>query len=105
MTIHDFDMARFLLGEEPVSALRLGLGAGRSGDRRTSAMSMCAVVLTSEARSRIAQISNPRRASYGYDQRIEVLGEQKGLVFGRQSCAPTNVEIANGDGLSPRAAP
>ena len=34
MTIHDFDMARFLLGEEPVSVIARRLGARRSGDRR-----------------------------------------------------------------------
>ena len=34
MTIHDFDMARFLLGEEPVAVFAAGLGAGRPGDRR-----------------------------------------------------------------------
>ena len=34
MMIHDLDMARFLLGEEPVSVYALGLGAGRSGHRR-----------------------------------------------------------------------
>ncbi len=54
-----------------------------------------AVVLTTKS-GRIAQISNTRRASYGYDQRIEVLGE-KGLVSA-DNLRATNVEIANGDG-------
>ena len=73
MTIHDFDMARFLLGEEPVSVFATGsvlvdAEIGQLGD-----VDSAAVVLRT-ATGRIAQISNSRRATYGYDQRIEVHG-------------------------------
>ncbi len=95
MTIHDFDMARFLLGEEPVSvyasaSVLVDPVIGELGD-----FDSASIVLTT-ASGRIAQISNTRRASYGYDQRIEVLGE-KGLVSA-DNLRATNVEIANGSG-------
>jgi myo-inositol 2-dehydrogenase/D-chiro-inositol 1-dehydrogenase len=73
MTIHDFDMARWLLGEEPVSVYATGSclvdpAIGEAGDIDT------AMVTLRTASGRIAQISNSRRAAYGYDQRVEVLG-------------------------------
>ncbi|GAA3855458.1 inositol 2-dehydrogenase [Celeribacter arenosi] len=73
MMIHDFDMARFLLGEDPVSVYATGSclvdpEIGKAGDVDTAA-----VTLTT-ATGKICQISNSRRAVYGYDQRIEVHG-------------------------------
>lgn len=78
MMIHDFDMARFLLGEEPVSVYAVGSALvdpeiGKAGDVDTAA-----VTLTT-ASGKICQISNSRRATYGYDQRIEVHGS-KGML-------------------------
>jgi myo-inositol 2-dehydrogenase/D-chiro-inositol 1-dehydrogenase len=75
MMIHDFDMARFLLGEEFVRLHAVGSALvdpaiGAAGDVDTAA-----VILTT-ASGRICQISNSRRAAYGYDQRIEVHGEK-----------------------------
>ncbi|MET4633959.1 inositol 2-dehydrogenase [Kaistia defluvii] len=95
MTIHDFDMARFLLGEEPASvyasaSVLVDPEIGKLGD-----FDSASIVLTTKS-GRIAQISNSRRASYGYDQRIEVHGS-KGLVSA-DNLRATNVEIANGDG-------
>ncbi|MGC3939054.1 inositol 2-dehydrogenase [Roseobacter sp. EG26] len=73
MMIHDLDMARFLLGEEPVQVFAVGSALvdpeiGAAGDVDTAA-----VTLTT-ASGKICQISNSRRATYGYDQRIEVHG-------------------------------
>jgi myo-inositol 2-dehydrogenase / D-chiro-inositol 1-dehydrogenase len=78
MMIHDFDMARWLLGEEPVEVFAVGSclvekAIGEAGDFDT------AVVTLRCASGAIAQISNSRRASYGYDQRIEAFGE-KGML-------------------------
>ncbi len=78
MTIHDFDMARFLLGEEPVSvtahaAVLVDPEIGKAGDFDSVS------VILETASGRQAIISNSRRATYGYDQRIEVHGS-KGLV-------------------------
>ncbi|MGA7277667.1 MAG: inositol 2-dehydrogenase, partial [Desulfocapsaceae bacterium] len=79
MTIHDFDMARFLLGEEidAVSAHGSCLvdpAIGEAGDIDT------AVVNLTTTSGKLAQISNSRRASFGYDQRIEVHGSKGMLV-------------------------
>lgn len=78
MMIHDFDMARFLLGEDPTSVFAVGSSLvdpeiGMAGDVDTAA-----VTLTT-ASGKICQISNSRRATYGYDQRIEVHGS-KGML-------------------------
>ncbi|MFY0691715.1 MAG: inositol 2-dehydrogenase [Paracoccaceae bacterium] len=73
MMIHDFDMARFLLGEEPVEVYASGAclvdpEIGAAGDIDT------AMVILKTASGKLAHINNSRRATYGYDQRIEVHG-------------------------------
>jgi myo-inositol 2-dehydrogenase/D-chiro-inositol 1-dehydrogenase len=78
MTIHDFDMARWLLGEEvetvqAAASVLTDPGIGALGDYDS------VNVILRTASGRQAIISNSRRATYGYDQRIEVLGE-KGMV-------------------------
>lgn len=97
MTIHDFDMARFLLGEEVVSvsahaAVLVNPAIGEAGD-----FDSASVIL--ETRSgKQAIISNSRRATYGYDQRIEVHGS-KGAVSAENQ-RPVSIEIANADGYT-----
>lgn len=96
MMIHDFDMARFLLGEEPVSVYAVGSSLvdpaiGKAGDVDTAA------VLMTTRSGRIAQISNSRRATYGYDQRIEVHGAGGMLRAG--NIHETSVEAATGNGF------
>jgi myo-inositol 2-dehydrogenase/D-chiro-inositol 1-dehydrogenase len=78
MTIHDFDMARFLMGEEAVEIYAAGSvlvdkRIGELGDVDT------AVVTLRFASGAIGVIENSRRAVYGYDQRVEVFGE-KGML-------------------------
>ncbi|MBI5302149.1 MAG: inositol 2-dehydrogenase [Chloroflexi bacterium] len=72
MTIHDFDMARFLLGEvESVYAaggVLVDPAIGEAGDLDT------AVITLQFANGAIGVIDNSRKAVYGYDQRIEVFG-------------------------------
>jgi myo-inositol 2-dehydrogenase/D-chiro-inositol 1-dehydrogenase len=97
MTIHDFDMARFLLGEEPtaVSASASVLtdpAIGKAGDYDS-----VTVTLTT-ASGRHCLISNSRRASYGYDQRIEVHGSE-GMVAAENQ-READIEIANGEGFT-----
>jgi myo-inositol 2-dehydrogenase / D-chiro-inositol 1-dehydrogenase len=96
MMIHDFDMARFLMGEEFVRLHAVGSALvdpaiGEAGDVDTAA-----VTLTT-ASGRICQISNSRRAAYGYDQRIEVHGERGMLRAENQ--LETTVEIATAEGF------
>ena len=73
MMIHDFDMTNFIMGETPVSINASGAclvdpEIGRAGDIDT------AVVTLSYADGKLAVIKNSRRAAYGYDQRLELLG-------------------------------
>jgi myo-inositol 2-dehydrogenase / D-chiro-inositol 1-dehydrogenase len=95
MTIHDFDMARFLLGEEPVTVYA---SASNLVDPQIGALGdvdSAAIVLTTRS-GKICQISNSRRASYGYDQRIEVHGS-RGLLSA-DNLRPTTVELADASG-------
>lgn len=70
MAIHDFDMARWLLGEEPVEVYAAGSclvdpEIGKLGDVDT------ARTVLKTASGRLCVISNSRRSGFGYDQRIE----------------------------------
>ncbi|HRX35778.1 MAG TPA: inositol 2-dehydrogenase [Aestuariivirga sp.] len=96
MMIHDFDLARFLVGEEFVVVNALGSALvdkaiGEEGDVDTAAVQM------QTASGKIAVITNSRRATYGYDQRIEVHGS-KGMLRAA-NVHNTTVEIANADGF------
>ena len=97
MMIHDLDMARFLLGEEPVSVYAVGSALvdpaiGEAGDVDTAA-----VTLTT-ASGKICQISNSRRATYGYDQRVEVHGA--GGLLRAANMLENTVELASATGFS-----
>jgi myo-inositol 2-dehydrogenase/D-chiro-inositol 1-dehydrogenase len=97
MTIHDFDMARFLLGEEPVTvsataAVLVDKAIGDAGDYDSVS------VLLQTASGKQAMISNSRRATYGYDQRIEIHGSM-GMVAAENQ-RPFSIEVANGDGYT-----
>ncbi len=97
MMIHDFDMARFLMGEDFVHLHAVGSSLvdpaiGEAGDVDTAA-----VILTT-ATGRICQISNSRRAAYGYDQRIEVHGE-RGMLRAENQLEST-VELATDGGFT-----
>jgi myo-inositol 2-dehydrogenase/D-chiro-inositol 1-dehydrogenase len=96
MMIHDLDMARFLLGEEPVevsaaASCLVDPAIGAAGDVDT------ALVMLRTASGRLCQISNSRRAAYGYDQRIEAHGASGLLQMG--NVIPTNVRVATASGF------
>lgn len=83
MMIHDFDMARFLLGEDPVEVFAVGSclvdpAIGAAGDVDTAAVTL------RTASGKLCQINNSRRATYGYDQRIEVHGARGMLQAANQ---------------------
>jgi len=80
-TIHDLDMARWLLGEEPVevyatASCLVDPEIGRQGDVDT------ARTVLKTASGRLCVISNTRRSGYGYDQRIEAFGSAGMLCAG-----------------------
>ncbi len=95
MTIHDFDMAAFLLGEDPVTVFAAASNLvdpaiGEAGD-----VDSASLILTTRS-GKIAQISNSRRATYGYDQRIEVHGSS-GMVSA-ENVRESTVEVASASG-------
>jgi myo-inositol 2-dehydrogenase/D-chiro-inositol 1-dehydrogenase len=97
MTIHDFDMARYLLGEEPVAVFAAGSVLVDPAIATVPDIDSAMVTLVT-ASGRLAQISNSRRATYGYDQRIEVHGS-KGMARA-DNIYETTAELANGDGYT-----
>jgi len=95
MTIHDLDMARFLFGEDPVTvsahaSVLVEPRLAEIGDFDS------ATVILETASGKQAVISNSRRASYGYDQRIEVHGS-KGVVSAENQRAVA-IEVGDEDG-------
>ena len=97
MMIHDLDMAAWLLGECPALVYARGSALvdpaiGAAGDVDT------AVVVLETAAGRLCQITNSRRCSYGYDQRIEVFGSA-GMVRADNATA-TSVERVDGRGFT-----
>jgi myo-inositol 2-dehydrogenase/D-chiro-inositol 1-dehydrogenase len=96
MTIHDLDMARWLLGTEPSSVFASGSclvdpEIGDAGDIDT------AVVVLETPGGAFCQVTNSRRCSYGYDQRIEVFGA-RGMLRADNETA-TRVEHAGHAGF------
>jgi myo-inositol 2-dehydrogenase/D-chiro-inositol 1-dehydrogenase len=96
MTIHDFDVARWLLGEEmetvqAAASVLVDPKIGELGD-----FDSANVILTT-ASGRQCVITNTRRATYGYDQRIEVLGS-KGAASA-ENTREANIELADADGF------
>ena len=94
MMIHDFDMARFLIGEEVTELMATGHclidpAIGKCGDVDT------AVVLLKFKSGALGTIDNSRQAVYGYDQRIEVFGSEGCVVVGNKT--PTEVTLHNAD--------
>ena len=81
MTIHDFDLARFMLGDDPVTEVFAVAGAlvdpalGAELGEIDTAM----IIMRTKA-GRQCHINNSRTAVYGYDQRVELLGS-KGMVL------------------------
>jgi myo-inositol 2-dehydrogenase / D-chiro-inositol 1-dehydrogenase len=102
MTIHDFDMARFVLGEEPefvfATASRLVAPAvmEKLGDYDT----VTVVMMTASGKQ--AVIANSREAVYGYDQRVEAFGS-KGMAMS-ENRRPHEMQISS-KGFSNHAAP
>lgn len=100
MMVHDLDMARFLLGEEPVEIFAVGSclvdpEIGKAGDIDT------AMVTLKTASGKLCQISNSRRATYGYDQRIEVHGSKGMLKAG--NILENSVQVSNENGTQSAA--
>ena len=97
MMIHDFDMARWMMGEEPVQVYARGACFVDPEFESAGDVDTAAALLTT-ASGRMCQISNSRRCSFGYDQRIEAFGE-RGMLRAENATA-TRVTRANHDGFT-----
>lgn len=96
MTIHDFDMARYMVGSEVTevyvkSAVLVDPAIGEAGDVDT------AVITLTFANGAIGVIDNSRKAVYGYDQRVEIFGS-KGMANADNNY-PENHRYFAGDGV------
>lgn len=80
MTIHDFDLARFMLGEEPTEVFALGnaLIDPTLGAELNEVDSAMFVLRTASGKQ--CHINNSRTAVYGYDQRVELMGSAGMLI-------------------------
>ena len=96
MTIHDFDMARFLSGGEVTEVHAYGAvlvdpEIGKAGDIDT------AVISLKFDNGALGIIENSRKAVYGYDQRVEVFGS-KGTALAENN-TPTSMIVFNESGI------
>ena len=85
MTIHDFDLARFMLGEEPEEVFAI---AGALGDPELGAALGgevdSAMIIMRTTSGRMCHINNSRNAVYGYDQRVELYGDNGMVISGNR---------------------
>jgi myo-inositol 2-dehydrogenase / D-chiro-inositol 1-dehydrogenase len=96
MTIHDFDMARYLIGSEveeiyAVGGVMVDPAIGEAGDIDT------AVVTLRYSNGAIGTIDNSRQAVYGYDQRVEVFGSRGNVIVSNNK--PHNAVYSDTDGV------
>jgi myo-inositol 2-dehydrogenase/D-chiro-inositol 1-dehydrogenase len=96
MTIHDFDMARYIVGSEVTevytkASVLVDPAIGKAGDVDT------AIITLTFANGAIGVIDNSRKAVYGYDQRVEIFGS-KGMVCADNNY-PENHRYFSGDGV------
>ncbi len=96
MTIHDFDMARFLIGDEveeiyTAAGVRVDPAIGEAGDLDT------ALMVLRFRNGVIGTIDNSRKAVYGYDQRVEILGSAGAIAT--QNCYPNQAVISTAESV------
>ncbi|MDE2666478.1 MAG: inositol 2-dehydrogenase [Acidobacteriota bacterium] len=96
MTIHDFDIAGYLAGDEIEELYATGStlidpAIGQAGDLDT------AMVMLRFAGGALGAIDNSRRAVYGYDQRVEVFGSEGQVVVGNRTSH--QAVYSNGQGV------
>lgn len=96
MSIHDFDMARYVTGSEVTEVYVQGVGLidpmfAEYGDVDT------AIISLKFASGAIGVIDNSRKAVYGYDQRVEVFGSKGSVAI--KNDLPTTAEISTVDGV------
>ena len=89
-TIHDFDLTRFILGDDPVVQISaFGDALFDKNSQQVKDLDTAMFILKSK-KGVLIHINNSRRAVYGYDQRVEVFGS-KGMVISDNQ-TPTSLE-------------
>ncbi len=96
MTIHDLDMARWIIGSDvdeihAMSAVLVDPAIGEAGDVDTAILSL------RYASGALGTIDNSRKAVYGYDQRLEVFGSEGCVVVGNET--PNRATLSREDGV------
>jgi len=96
MMIHDFDMARYLIGSEveevfTLAAVQVDPAIGKAGDVDT------AIVTLKFENGVLGTIDNSRKAVYGYDQRVEVFGS-KGMAQTSNN-TPNNARLSGAEAV------
>ena len=96
MTIHDLDMARWIIGSDvdeihAMTAVLVDPAIGEAGDVDTAVLSL------RYASGALGTIDNSRRAVYGYDQRLEVFGDQGCVVVGNET--PSRAVLSRAEGV------
>jgi myo-inositol 2-dehydrogenase/D-chiro-inositol 1-dehydrogenase len=97
MLIHDFDVLRWILGDEAATVYATGSCLVDPAIERAGDIDSTAVTVRTR-KGRLAQINTTRRAAYGYDQRFEVIGAKGMLQAGNHR--PTEVTTSTGSAVS-----
>ena len=88
-TIHDFDLSRFILGDDPIVEISaFGDNLFDANAKIANDFDTAMFILRSKA-GVLIHINNSRRAVYGYDQRVEIFGSKGMMISGNQT--PTSV--------------
>ena len=89
-TIHDFDLSRFILGDDPIIEISaFGDNLFDENAKKANDFDTAMFILKSKS-GVLIHINNSRRAVYGYDQRLEIFGSKGMMISNNQT--PTSVE-------------
>jgi myo-inositol 2-dehydrogenase / D-chiro-inositol 1-dehydrogenase len=94
MTIHDLDMARFIIQDEVDEVYAVGQNLIDPAIKAAGDVDTAVVVLKYKSGA-VCTIDNSRKAVYGYDQRLEVFGSKGCLVAGNDT--PTRTQLWDGE--------
>ena len=92
-TIHDFDLSRFVLNDDPIIEVSAYGSQLISPECKAVGDYDTAMFIMRSKKNVLIHINNSRRAVYGYDQRLEIFGSKGMMISNNQS--PTSVEVFN----------
>ena len=92
-TIHDFDLSRFILGEDKIVSIYASASQMVNDDFKKINDHDTAMFILKSQKGVLININNSRRAIYGYDQRVEIFGSKGMMISNNQT--PTSVQQFN----------